>query len=167
MPKSIGNVVQAVPSKKSLTIRMVDADGGLTSYNFPIGLTLSDAGINAFIDAYAAVTNASIYEAVITNNFGNGIPQRATAIDAPRVSVMDVINLAFKPTNPLNVPLTLELRAPITATLDGLFVDQTNALLQTLITSFDNATSPLGLGYTLARLGFTERTKKHGSVLAE
>jgi len=162
MPEGV-TIVQATPLRRTMTLRVVDAEGGLKAVSFPIlGAGLVDTQFNDFIDAYGAATNAYVYEAYITAGWGSGIPTASSATDAPRVSVMDVVNVLFKSTlNPNFVPIRLEVLAPETAMIDGKIVDQDNPLLTTVVGTFNDLVAFAGLGIVPASYGFTERRKRN------
>lgn len=161
MPLNPATTVDTTPDRRLVTFRMVDAEGGLKAFSYPVPSTTTDAQINAVATAYGVATNAYVYQIVVSNEFGSDIALPANAVDAPRVSVEDVVNVLYKSTSPTAVPIRLELFAPITAILDGKIVDQSNADLQALATAFDSAIAFAGLGYGAASFGFTERRKRN------
>jgi hypothetical protein len=161
MPNSISGITIATPSRRKLTLRMVDAEGGLKATSFPIVSTLTDLQLNNLVNFYGFMTNANLYQVLITSEYGADLALPSLANDVPRVSVDDVINVLFKPVSALNSPIRLEIFAPVTAALDGKIVDQNNAELQDLVTAFDSAIAFAGLGYLPSSYGFTERRKRN------
>lgn len=161
MPLSPSVTVDTSPDRRLVTFRMVDAEGGLKAFSFPVAITTTDANINTLATAYGAATNAYIYQIIVSSEFGADIATPSAAIDAPRVSVEDVVTVLYKSASATAVPIRLELFAPITAILDGKIVDQDNTNLQALVTAFDSAITFAGLGYNAALFGFSERRKRN------
>jgi len=149
-------VVSGASTMNTATLHAIDASGDLYTDSITTVAPLSDIAMEAWIAAYQAATQASVYK--VTNSIiweGDADPANAEALY--RGSVKDGINLLYKNLTTLKAA-TPRLVAPVAATMDGNLdiPDIDSALLVAL----DAAIAALLTGYDLQSAQFTERRER-------
>lgn len=158
MPRTAPEV-SGTPDYVELSFRFIDANGQPGS--FPLKTTSALAtptNVEAFAEAIGNMTNANFYAVVVGDVYADS-GSVAGAVEAPRESVKDIINLLMKG-SPLDTPQDIEIPAP----LDSLFTEGTNDVIpdSTLMMALRSAANALlPVQYIPVSVRFTERRKKN------
>lgn len=158
MPRT-APVVDGTPDYVEISFRFIDANAQPGSFNVKTTTALATpAAIEAAAEAIGSATNANLYAVIVGDAYADsGSP--AGAVEAPRESVKDVINILFKG-SPLDAAFDVEIPAP----LDSLFVEGTNEVipdsteLMAIRTAFNTL---LPVQYIPVSVRFTERKKSN------
>lgn len=151
------------PTRIRLSVRLMDAGGEKRAVALDIPGQTTKLQMDTYINTMQALSNATIYEASVTDVYGS-VPQESNAeTDSPYVSVKDNLVLLCK-----NVALNKGQDAFIPAVegivvLDGDVVDTTDT---DYIAFRDAVVAVLGAGYSAVSARFTERRDKNDSVPA-
>lgn len=158
MPRTAPEV-DGTPDYIEVSWRFIDANGQPGS--FPLKTTpalATSAHIEAVTEALGNMTNANLYGVFIANAYADsGSP--AGAVEAPRESVKDIINMLFKG-SPLDTAQDVEIPAP----LDSLFTEGTNDVIpdSTEMLALRTAINDLlPVQYAPVSVRFTERRKSN------
>jgi hypothetical protein len=146
----------ASATARQITLRLIDASGDLYSVNKQVAVAATAANIEAWAAAYAAASQASLYE--IDDHLlrvGDADPDNADTGD--RDSVADGINLAYK--NPTTLQTyTDRLVAPIGDVMQG---NQDIPLLSaTELANLITAELAITTGFNFQSGQYTERRER-------
>lgn len=123
MPRT-APTVDGTPDYVEVSWRFVDANAQPGSFNVKTTSALAtSAAIEAATEALGNMTNANLYAVVVGDAYADG-GSPAGAVEAPRESVKDIINVLFKG-SPLDAAFDVEVPAP----LDSLFTEGTNDVI--------------------------------------
>jgi len=163
MPRNTGTI-NGTPDKIRFTGRLIDASGDVSSFSMDVPAAATNAQLEAVASTYGAITNASFYEAIVSNVYNTGVAQKSNALALPQISVEDVINVSLK--NSLGLAQIVELRAPDLALFvdESDVVDLTNADLLALFSAIETALGSLyGGTWAVVSVRYTERTEKNSA----
>lgn len=157
MPRT-APTVDGTPNVARLGISLIDVSGDIRSESVEISPTADDADIEALVAAYAARSNAVIYE-VRREQVYAGAKSKATALNQPKsASLADGINFLF-------VGLTREsedfrLMAPIASQL----IDGSDSVEAVNAAAFGALVAAVLTGTkTLVSAQYTERKEKQNN----
>lgn len=109
--------VSATPTERQIALHLIDASGDLFTQNITVAITASDAEIQAYATAYAAGSNASLWQITDYHIF-TGDADPANAVAAYRGTVAEGINMLWRDSATLKT-ITPRLIAPVDTTMDG------------------------------------------------
>jgi len=146
----------ATATGRMITIHLMDTSGDLFTDKLFVALAATAAAIEAWIAAYQAATNASVY-AVTDTILRDGDADPDNAVAAFRSGVENGINLLFK--NPTTrQTFTQRLIAPVAADMQG---DQDVPLLSsTEMTDLITTTLALTSGYNFKQSQYTSHRER-------
>lgn len=160
--------VNGVPTYEAVSIRLIDASGDLRTVTLQSEGTLTAAEVQSYVDAFQAITNASIYEVQVNDVYWSK-PTKSLATDAPKDSVFDNIVILAK-ASPL-----LAQNGFVPAPVSGVFVDGTDnpdladTALQTFATELLSVLNGGALGsgtYDIFQYRYSERSEINTAVKA-
>lgn len=105
--------------QRHISVRLIDKTGDKAADDMQIPVAATLAQIEAYKDAYAAVTSANLY-AVNNSDWYNAVPDKTPALEQARHEVSNVMNILIK--TPAGESDTIPLRAPI----PDLFIDESD-----------------------------------------
>lgn len=109
--------VSGASTQNTATLHCIDASGDLFTDSITSAAALSDINIEAWVAAYQAATQASVYKVTYATEWvGDAAPANAEALY--RGSVKDGVNLLYKNYTTLKAT-TPRLVAPIAAVMSG------------------------------------------------
>lgn len=152
--------VNGTPTFKVVSLRYIDFSGDLRTDSIQAAAAVTDAEIEAFAAAAAAITNADLY-AVEVKSVYNAVADSSNAVNAPKDSVHDNLVLQTKTST------NQSKRGFIPAPQQALFVggtdqiDPTNTDLATYLTAL---LAIAGAGYTVVGARYTERREINEQV---
>lgn len=154
-PTVDGTITQCLTS-----ISVVDASGDVNSVTIKTATKPTDAEIEAWVDAYQAATQASVFKVTIQSVY-EGVQDSDNADTNQRNSVKDGINMLYKDVVNLRSQ-SPRLFAPVPAVMQG---NQdipliTGTPLETLLT----AQATLYAGYDLQSVQYTERRERRNNA---
>lgn len=159
MPIALGLSVDGTPNVRSLSIRFIDLTGDKRAVSFPISTVATDAGIDAFVQAFADQTQAAIWSVEVKETYGV-IPSTAGAGADAHNSVFDNIVVLYK--NGSGVATDLFIPAPIISLIGaGDVVNVGDPDFDALTGALLNAIATIG---TPVQARFTERREINTSV---
>jgi len=148
--------VDGTPNKVVVSLGVIDASGDKYSDSVVLTAVPLDADIEAYVAAYQAVTQASVYSVNVQLNYeGDADPDNAET--AQRNSAKDGINLLWKDFAALKTQST-RVVAPIPEVMQG---NQDIPLLSFLaMTTYIAETGDLLTAYALQSAQYTERRER-------
>lgn len=152
-------VVNGTPPKVLVSLSVIDSSGDKYSDALVLTAVPLDVDIEAYVAAYQAVTQASVYAVNVTLAYeGDADPDNATTDQ--RNSAKDGINLLWRDFSTLNSQTT-RVVAPITDVMQG---NQDIPLLSFLaMTTYIAETGDLLTAYALQSAQYTERRERSGN----
>jgi len=151
------------PNRTRITVRFMDAGGEKRAVSVDVPSTITNAQVDAYVNAMQAISNATIYDVSIVSMF-TSIPLESNAqTDSPFVSVYDnLVVLAKDPTiNKAQDGFVPAVEGIIV--LDGDVIDTTDA---NYIIYKNALVAALGGSYQAVSARFRERRDKNDSVPA-
>jgi len=118
--------VNGTPLRKQISIRVIDATGDKASDVILAPATVTDAEIEAYVAAYVAASNASVYRVEVSFVY-SGQEDAGNALAASREGVQEVINFLAKSDTDDAASQRAVLRAPLTA----MFVTESDQIVIT------------------------------------
>lgn len=162
MARSAPTIASATPTVMQLSLRWMDASGDTRADSHNIALAdATDAKVEAYVAAVAAISNAVLYEVQKTFVWGD-VPDKDDAVNAPKDSASD--NLVVQLKNPTRQSVRGYIPAPDDAILVAGTdqIDPTNADLATYLTAL------LGLyaagSYSVVGARYNERRETNEQV---
>lgn len=114
MATRTATTVNGTPLYKQISVRTIDASGDKASDVVVADPTVTNAEIEAFIVAYAAATNASIYRVEVVDVY-SGQEDAGNATNAVHSGVQEVINFLARSDTDDRLSQRATLRAPLVA----------------------------------------------------
>lgn len=150
------------PNRVTLSVRMQDFGGDKRSVSLDVPNAVTDAQIDAYVDALQALTNSTVYEIEKGQKY-TSVPMQANALNDSRESVYDNVVLLLKDVS-INKAQDAFVPAPINTLIDdGDVVDTSLVAYET----WRDATDALLAGnYEAVSVRFTERREKNDSTPA-
>lgn len=153
-------VVDGTPDYQKVSLAWIDASGDLRSDSIQVPAAATAAQIEAFAEALADISNASLYRIEVSAVY-NSVADKSDAVDAPKDSVYD--NLVTLAKTNLNASQRAFLPAPegaiFVAGTDT--IDPANVDLAAMFTAF---LALIGAGYTIVSARYTERREINEAV---
>lgn len=153
--------VDGTPDYQTVALRWIDASGDKRSDSNQVPAGATSAQIEAYADAMADASNASLYAVQVTAHY-NSTPDKSDAVsDAKSESVFD--NLVFLAKTVTNASQRGFTPAPI----DAMFVAGTDTIdpssteLAAIFTAF---LAMVGAGYSIVSARYTERREINEAV---
>lgn len=145
---------------RQIQLRLIDASGDLFSVNKQVAVAATGANIEAWAAAYAAATQASLYE--ITDTLirsGDADPDNADV--GQRNSIKDGVNLLYK--NPTTLDsFGTRVIAPVAAAMQG---NQDIPLLSSdELSNLIVAELAISTGYSFQSAQYTERRERKNNA---
>lgn len=146
----------ATATGRRITIHMIDSSGDLFTEKLLVALAATAAAIEAWIAAYQAATNASVYK-ITDELLREGDADPDNAVSAFRAGIENGINLLYK--NPTTRDtFGVRIIAPVAATMQG---NQDIPLLSsTEATDLITATLALTTGYNFKSSQYTTHRER-------
>lgn len=146
--------IDGTPQKKVLSLRMIDSDGTKRALDYDCELAVTNLQLNSVMSSLQACTNASIYEAVVSEVYtSNALSTNAS--NAVQQSVRQNIVILFKDDVTFD---TQEVYIP--APLSAIFTTGTKNInvANAQYTAYrDFVDSALGADYGAVSVRYTER----------
>lgn len=148
--------VDGSPNQVTIGLSVVDASGDTYSDSIVLSSAPADADIEAYVAAYQAVTQASVFEVRVESAYtGDADPDNADTLQ--RNSVKDGINLSWKDFTALKTQAT-RVVAPVPAVMQG---NQDIPLLSFAdMITYIAETGDILTAYALQTAQFTERRER-------
>jgi len=152
--------VNGTPTFRKASLRWIDASGDLRADSIQVPSGATDAQIEAFGEAIADISNASLYAVEVTDVY-NSVADKDDAVDAPKDSVYDnLVVLAKTATN-------LSQRMFIPAPEGDIFVAGTDQIDPTSVDlglAFTAFLALVGGTYDIVSARYTERREINEAV---
>lgn len=145
---------------KLVSIHLIDASGDVRSDSIQVPFSATNAQIEAVVDAYNALTNASIYKIEVSEVY-NSVADKSDAVDQPKDSVFDNFVFLFKDS------MNNSKRGFVVAPVGDAFVSGTDQVdpTNTDIAAYITAMLALIAGtYSLTQIRYTERREINEAV---
>ena len=109
--------VNATPTSVSVTVHLIDASGDTWTQLMPIDAARTDIEIEAWVAAYQAATNASVWQVTGTSLF-TGAKDASNGVADYRGTIASGINMLYKDVT-TGVTVSERLIAPVPAAMQG------------------------------------------------
>lgn len=163
MPRTAPSVT-AAPQRLQISVFLVDASGDKRSVTLnTTNVSVTDAQINAYVDALAAITQANAYGVSVERLYVTSA-SRSDALVGQRNSVYDNIVTLFKNPAQINGAVNGFIPAPVPALLVG-NTDTPNPSGAGYDTYTDAVEVILGSGWDDESMRYTERREKNERVI--
>lgn len=159
MPASAPDVTTTA-IRKQVSSRLIDSTGDKASDIIEVPVAATAAQIEAFKDAYGAITSADLYEVEVPSRWST-VPDKDNADVAERDEVSNVLNVLIKKAT--GESDTIPIRAPV----PGLFVagtddiDPANADFATFLGAL---LAMKGAGWTVVSARYTGRKQTNKAI---
>jgi len=157
-------LVTGTVTRLQISLRLVDRSGDLRAVSInTTNVSLTDAQIQAYVNALGALTQAAVYGVSIERLYLTN-PDRDAAVRGPHDSVYDNIVTLVKNLSQINGAVSAFIPAPIS----GLLVDDTdtpNVGLPAYEIYTDALEVVMGAGWSDESTRFTERREKNERVI--
>lgn len=151
------------PNRTRVTFRMMDAGGEKRAVSLDVPNSVTDAQIDAYVNAVQALSNATVYE-VSKQSMYTSIPVESNAqTDSPFTSVYDNLVLLVKDPTINKAQDGFIPAVEGIVVLDGDVIDTTDV---NYIAYRDATVALVGGSYQAVSARFTERRDKNDSVPA-
>lgn len=149
----------AAANRRYISIHMIDASGDQLAHKLAVAIAATAAAIEAWIAAYQAATNSSVYEYTDTL-IRSGEALTANAVAAYRGGVENGVNLLFKNPGTLDT-FGVRVIAPVSGDMSALgdAPDVAGTLLQDVI----DTTTALAAGYDFSSAQYTSRRERRNN----
>lgn len=158
MPRTVPTI-DGTPNRKDVSIRWIDANNLKRSDVLYIDASATDPQIEAIVAAFAAGSNANIYEVEVKQVYAD-VPNSGDAVDLARNSSKDNVVFLFKNAT-INAGRDYFLPAPI----EDVFLGGTNMLDTSAaeLLAIRDALDAVLVSFEPVTVRFTERRKKNAA----